>query len=82
MNARIYDTLRGWAHTFVVALEQDPTLKGLASEEKKQQAVIWMLNAAEKAGIPLTPEEASNIVEEAVWLVKKIALPAADAATE
>ena len=78
VNGRLYEILRRWAHTYVAALAQDPTLKGLASEEKKQQAVIWLVVKAKELGIALTEREASQIVEEAVYLVKKVTLPAAE----
>ena len=34
LNAKVYGLLRSYARTYVTALYQDPTLKGLASEEK------------------------------------------------
>ena len=77
INARLFETLRKWAYTYVAALAQDPTLKGLASEEKKQQAVIWLVIKAKELGISLTEREASQIVEEAVYLVKHVVLPTA-----
>src|SRR4051812_11041019 len=61
IRAGAFEALRKWAHTYVAALEQDPTLKGLASEEKKRQAVIWLVYRAEQLGIPLTEFEASNL---------------------
>jgi hypothetical protein len=78
INARLYEILRKWAYTYVAALAQDPTLKGLASEEKKQQAVIWLVIKAKELGISLTEREASQIIEEAVYLVKKVMLPTAE----
>jgi hypothetical protein len=72
INAKLFGILRKWAYTYVAALEQDPTLKGLASEEKKQQAVIWLVIKAKQLGISLTEREASQIVEEAVYLVKHV----------
>lgn len=74
VNARMFETLRGWAYTYVAALKQDPSLKGLASEAKKQQAVIWLVYKAKSLGITLTEQEASNLVEEAVYLVRSIGL--------
>jgi superfamily 6 holin (LLH) len=82
INGKAFGILRTWAHTYVAALEQDPTLKGMASEEKKQQAVIWLVWRANQLGIELTAFEASNLVEEAVYMVKKVVLPAADAALD
>ena len=70
----LFQHLRKWAYTYVAALAQDPTLKGLASEEKKQQAVIWLVIKAEELGIELSEREASQIVEEAVYLVKNVTL--------
>ena len=78
INARLFEILRKWAYTYVAALAQDPTLKGLASEEKKQQAVIWLVIKAKELGISLTEREASQIIEEAVYLVKKVTLPTAE----
>ena len=74
-NAKVFDVIRRWARQHVAALEQDPTLKGLASEAKKQQAIIWLVNKAVELNIPLTVEDASNFVEEAVYMIKKVALP-------
>ena len=74
LNAKIYGLLRSWALTYVTALYQDPTLKGLASEEKKQRAMFWLLTQAQKASIPLSTDEASNLIEEAVYLTKSIVL--------
>jgi Bacteriophage holin of superfamily 6 (Holin_LLH) len=82
VHGKAFDALRKWAFTYVAALAQDPTLKGLASEEKKQQAVIWLVYRAEQLGITLTEFEASNLVEEAVVLVKKITLPHLEDALE
>ena len=64
INAKLFDILRKWVYTYVAALEQDPTLKGLASEEQKQQAVIWLVIKAKGLGINLSGSEASQIVEE------------------
>jgi hypothetical protein len=75
LHGNAFEILRKWAYTYVAALAQDPTLKGLASEEKKQQAVIWLVVRAKGLGIDLTEREASNLVEEAVYLVKNVALP-------
>jgi hypothetical protein len=72
----LFNQLKSWAATYVKALAQDPTLEGLASDEKKQRAIIWIVNKAEKLGIDLTISEASQLVEEAVWLLKNSSLPA------
>ena len=77
INAKLFGILRKWAYTYVAALEQDPTLKGLASDEKKQQAIIWLVIKAKELRIHLTEREASQIVEEAVYLVKHVVLPTA-----
>jgi hypothetical protein len=73
-KANVFEFLRKRAFNAVAALEQDPTLAGLASEEKKQQAVIWLVIEANKLGIHLSEQEASNLVEEAVYLVKNVSL--------
>ena len=78
INGRIFEILRQRAHMYVASLEQDPTLGGLANEEKKQQAVIWLVVFAARLGIKLSEQDASNLVEEAVYLVKKVTLPAAE----
>jgi hypothetical protein len=82
MNDQLFGILRKWAYTYVAALAQDPTLKGLASEAKKQQAVIWLVYKAKELGIALTEQEASQMVEEAVYLVKSISLPRLEDALE
>jgi uncharacterized membrane protein len=74
MRSGLFEFLRKHAYGFVAALEQDPTLKGLANEEKKQQAVIWLAIKAKSLGITLTEDEASNLVEEAVYLIKNVGL--------
>ncbi|HLO27899.1 MAG TPA: phage holin, LLH family [Anaerolineales bacterium] len=74
LHGKAFDTLRNWAYTYVAALAQDPSLRGLASEEKKQQAMLWLVIQAEKLGITLSEAEASNLVEEAVYLVKNVGL--------
>jgi len=82
INARLFEILRKWALTYVSALMQDPTLKGLASEQKKQQAIIWLAYKAKELGITLSGREASNIVEEAVYLVKSLGLERLEDALE
>jgi hypothetical protein len=74
-HGRVFEVLRKWAYTYVSALAQDPSLKGLASEEKKQQAMLWLVIKSKQLGIELSEMEASNLVEEAVYLVKKVTLP-------
>jgi hypothetical protein len=84
IQSNAFTAIRKWAGTYVAALAQDPTLKGLASEEKKAQAVLWLVTKAEDFGILLTANEASLLVEEAVYLVKSVGLPAvaSDLATD
>lgn len=82
ISDRMFAILRKWAYTYVAALAQDPTLKCLASEAKKQQAVIWLVYKAKELGITLTEQEASQLVEEAVYLVKSISLPKLEDALE
>lgn len=82
IHSGIFDFLRKWAHTYVTALMQDPTLKGLASEEKKQMAMIWLINKAEQYGIKLSTDEASKIIEQAVYLAKSVVLAAAEDALD
>jgi hypothetical protein len=72
----LFDMIRKWAYTYVAALQQDPTLKGLASEEKKERAMLWLVAKAEVLGITLTEGEASNLIEEAVYFVKEVVLDA------
>ena len=72
----LFDRLSAWASTYVKALAQDPSLEGLASEEKKERAMFWIVSKAEELGITITTAEASQMIEEAVWLLKNSALPA------
>jgi hypothetical protein len=77
LQSNAFTAIRKWAGTYVAALAQDPYLKGLASDEKKEQAVIWLVAKAASFGILLTSQEAGLLVEEAVYLVKSVGLPAA-----
>jgi hypothetical protein len=76
----LFDRLCQWARIYVAVLEQDPSLGGLASDEKKERAMLWLVTKAEELGIPLTADEASKLIENAVYLVKNVALPAVDEA--
>jgi hypothetical protein len=76
VQSNAFTAIRKWAGTYVAALAQDPYLKGIASEEKKEQAVLWLVTKAEGFGISLSAHEASLLVEEAVWLLKNTGLPA------
>lgn len=71
----LFDRLCKWAGTYVTALAQDPSLEGLASEEKKEYAMLWLMNKAGELGIELSQGEASKLIEQAVWLLKNSALP-------
>lgn len=70
-----FDALRKWAGTYVAALAQDPSLKGLASEEKKERAMVWIVNKAGDLGLAVSPAEASRLIEEAVWILRNSTLP-------
>src|SRR5512147_2326009 len=67
VQGKVFELLRKYSYNYVAALEQDPTLNGLASEEKKQLAVLWLMTTAEKLHFALTEPAASNLVEEAVY---------------
>ena len=74
----LFDRLCGWAQTYVAALAQDPSLKGLASEEKKERAMLWLVVKAGELGVEISENEASKLIEQAVWLLKNSALPAVE----
>jgi hypothetical protein len=78
----LFDRLCQWARTYVAALAQDPSLDGLASEEKKERAMFWLVSKAAELGIVVTEDEASKLIEEAVWILKNSTLPAIEAALE
>ena len=78
----LFDRLCGWARTYVAALAQSPDLEGLASEEKKERAMFWLVTKAQAMGVEITEDEASKIIEEAVWLLKNSTLPAIENALE
>jgi hypothetical protein len=71
-----FDKLRAWAATYVRSLAQSPDLEGLATEEKKERAMVWIVNKAEQLGVEIAPQEASHLIEEEVWLIKNVGLPA------
>lgn len=78
----LFDRLCAWARTYVTALAQDPSLEGLASEEKKERAMVWLMNKAAELGVEITHAEASKLIEQAVWMLKQVALPAVADALE
>ena len=83
MSASQWDFLKSQATTAVKWLEQSPAFSGAEGAKKKEAAVMYVLNAAEKAGIPMTHELADKLVEEAVFDMKDIAydmfdIPVAD----
>lgn len=76
LKNKAFDRLRSWAATYVRALAQSPDLEGLATDEKKERAMVWLVNKANDLGIELSPMEASQLIEEEVWFIKKVGLPA------
>jgi hypothetical protein len=68
----VYEELRSRAKTIVAALAQDPILAQLENAEKKQRAMLWLMNFASGAGIELSDGDANALVEEAVFLVKAL----------
>jgi hypothetical protein len=72
----LWDQLKAAAATKVAALEQDPSLAGLASDDKKERAMVHIIDLAERMGLDVTVSEASDLIEEAVYLLQKVALPA------
>jgi hypothetical protein len=78
----LFDRLCVWARTYVAALAQDPSLGGLASEEKKERAMFWLVCKAEELGVEISEDEASKLIEEAVWLLKNSTLPVLEKALE
>jgi hypothetical protein len=78
----LFTKLRMWAGTYVAALAQDPSLKGLASEEKKERAMLWLRMKADALGVELSVQEASLMIEQAVFLLKKVLPGVADELSE
>ena len=78
----LWEQLKSAAATKVAALEQDPSLAGLASEDKKERAMVYITTLAERLGIHITVSEASALIEEAVYQIQKVILPAAADALE
>lgn len=72
----LFDQLKKAVATKVAALEQDPSLGGLASDEKKERAMVYVINLADKFGIKININEASDLIEEAVYMLRHVALPA------
>lgn len=80
VHGQLWDQLRIAAETKVKALEQDPSLGGLASEDKKERAMVYIINLADRMGLDVTVNEASDLIEEAVYMLQKVVLPAVDEA--
>ena len=72
----LLERLSGWAAVYVGALAQDPSLKGLASEEKKERAMLWLVSKAGELGVNVSEAEASSLIEQAVWILRNSSLPA------
>jgi hypothetical protein len=82
IHGTLWDQLRIAAVTKVKALEQDPSLGGLASEDKKERAMVYVISLADKMGLNITVAEASDMIEEAVYMLQKNVLPAVESALE
>ena len=65
-----------------MALEQDPSLGGLASEDKKERAMLWLAKAADQMGVQISTAEASRVIEQSVFLMKANVLPVIEEALE
>ena len=78
----LFDALCKRAQIYVMALEQDPSLGGLASEEKKERAMLWLAKAADQMGVQISTAEASRVIEQSVFLMKTNVLPVIEEALE
>jgi hypothetical protein len=66
LGAATYGFLKDYATTTVRFLAQQPALKELAGEEKKQMAVAEIVAWCQSKGIPLDPPLIDKLIEEAV----------------
>jgi curli biogenesis system outer membrane secretion channel CsgG len=73
--------LKAQAATAVKWLEQSPAFTGAEGAQKKETAVVLIMQIAEKAGIPMTTELADQLIEEAVFDLKQRADKLVDAKT-
>lgn len=62
--------LKSWATTVVRALAQSPVFEKLTGAEKKELAIIQMMQFAERMKIDLSYEQADRFIEEAVQVMK------------
>jgi hypothetical protein len=63
--------LKAQAATAVKWLEQSPAFTGAEGARKKEAAVVFIMQIADKAGIPMTHELADRLIEEAVFDMKQ-----------
>jgi LL-H family phage holin len=70
MSVSEWDFMKSQASTAVKWLEQSPAFSGQEGAKKKEIAVMYMLDIAQKAGIPMSHEVADKLIEEAVHDMK------------
>ena len=75
VGAAIYDGLKARVLTFVSALAQDPAWSSYEGSEKKQRAILWLVDYAEDIGVPLPEALAEKLVEEAYLAIKDKIVP-------
>ena len=70
VNARIgpanLDYLKGLSATIVRALEQSPAYRDFDGTQKKEAAILQLVELAAKYGIPVSQETISSLIEEEV----------------
>jgi LL-H family phage holin len=69
-TANQWDFVKSQAATAVKWLEQSPAFSGQEGAKKKEIAIMYMLDIAEKAGIPMDHTVADKLIEEAVHDMK------------
>jgi len=65
-----WNFLKSLTGTVVSALEQSPAYQSWDGTKKKEAAMMQIIQLAAKYGIVITSDEISNLVEEAVQLMK------------
>lgn len=65
-----WNFLKSLAATVVAALEQSPAYRDWDGSKKKEAAMMQLIQLAAKYGITIGSEQLSNLIEEAVQLMK------------
>ncbi len=71
-KSAVYDFLKAHAATYVSDLAKSPQWENLSGSEKKQRAILWLVELARKYNYELDEALAGKLVEEAYIGIKRI----------